>query len=65
MMPLTKNPMLKTKKNVSLQTRRLAKSFDGLEQLSNAIGEGAMQLVKQLKTAGFRLISKYEYIVPW
>jgi len=26
---------------------------------------GAMALVRQLATAGFRPISKYEYIVPW
>jgi len=35
------------------------------EQLSSAIGGGGRALVRQLTTAGFRPISKYEYIVPW
>jgi len=39
-----------------LQTRRVVDSF---EQFS-AIGRGAIQLIRQLKTACFRLISKYE-----
>ena len=50
-----------TKKNFWVQTRR---PIWALEQLSNAIGGGAIALVKQLTTAGFRPISKYEYIVP-
>jgi len=54
----------KTKKIFSLQTRRLVESFEGLNSSLGAIG-GAMQLVRQLETAGFRLISKYEYIIPW
>jgi len=29
------------------------------------ISRGAIALVKQLKSAGFRLISRYEYILPW
>jgi len=36
-----------------------------LEQLYSAIGEKAMELVKQPKTAGFRPKSRYEYIVCW
>jgi len=35
-----------------------SRSIWALEQLSSAIGEGAMALVKQPTTAGFRLISK-------
>jgi len=31
---------------------------------SSAIGRGVIVLLRQLTTAGFRLISKYEYIVP-
>jgi len=46
----------------SLQTRRLTESFEGL---NSAISRGAMVLVRQPKTAGFRLISRYEYIVYW
>jgi len=36
-----------------------------LEQLSSAISRGAIALVRQPKTAGFRLKSRYEYIVRW
>ena len=35
----------------------------GFEQLSSTISGGAMPLVRQPKTAGFRPISRYEYIV--
>jgi len=48
-----------------VQTRRLADPFWGFEQLSSAIGRGAMALVMQLTTAGFGLVSKYEYIISW
>jgi len=40
------------------------RSVWALEQLSSAIGRGAMALVRQLTTAGSRQISKYEYIIP-
>jgi len=58
-----------TKKRVSqnqnfLHTRRLAECFWGFEQLFSAIGGGAMLLGRQPKTAGFRPIFKYGYIVP-
>jgi len=38
-----------------VQTTRLANPFEPLKQLSCAISEGARALVKQPKTAGFRL----------
>jgi len=43
--------------NADLKTCRI---FWGFEQLSSTIGGGAMLLVRQLKTAGFKPISKYE-----
>jgi len=60
MTSLTKNPQPPTKNFFRVQTRRLADLF---EQLSSTIGEGAMTLVRQLKTAGFRPKSRYKYIV--
>jgi len=39
------------------------RSVSPLEQLSSANDRGAMVLVRQLTTVGFRPISKYEYIV--
>jgi len=36
--------------------------LQGFQQLSSVIG-GAMALVRQSKTAGFRPISRYKYIV--
>jgi len=60
-----KNPQPTTKKiffHCRLEDCRI---FWGFEQLSNAIGKEAMALVMQPKTAGFRLIARYEYIVHW
>jgi len=36
-----------------------------LKQLSSAIGTGAMALVRQPKTAGFKPISRYDIFVDW
>jgi len=63
MMSLTKNLKPETKILFSLPTGRLAESW-GFEQLYSTIGRQAMQL-RQPKTAGFGMISKYEHIVPW
>jgi len=52
------------KKIFRVQTRRLADLLEPLNS-SSAIGGEDMALVRQLLTAGFRTISKYEYIVPW
>jgi len=50
----------------SLQTRKLADSFESLNSsLAQYIDRGAMLLARQLNSAAFRLISKYQYIVPW
>ena len=65
MMSLTKNQQPQPKILFRVQTKRLAESFEGLnfEQLLSAIGGGAMALVKQSKTAGFRPIFRYKHIV--
>jgi len=42
------------KKIFSLQTRRLAKSFRGIEQLSSAFGAGGIPTQRHVQTAGFR-----------
>jgi len=47
-----------------VQTRRRADPFEPLNS-SRAIGRGSMALVRQLKTAGFRLKCRYEYIIRW
>jgi len=52
MTSFTKNLKPKTKKNFSLLTRRLAKSW-GFEHLSSAIAWRAMWLVRQPKYAWF------------
>jgi len=65
MTALTKNLQPPTKKIFfSSADEKTCRIFCGIEQLSSAIGGGAMALVRQPKTAGFRPISKYEYIVP-
>ena len=63
-MSLTKNPQPPTRKFFRVQTRWLVNLFEPLNS-SSAISGGAMVLVSQLTTAGFRPISKYKYIVPW
>jgi len=62
MTSLTENRNLQPKYLFRVQTRRLAEVWT-LEQLSSAIGRGAMALVRQPKTAGFRPKSRYKYIV--
>jgi len=62
---LTKNLQPPTKNFFRVQTRRLAESFEGLYSFLAQSAGGAMALVRQPTTDGFRLISKYEYIVPW
>ena len=60
MMSLTKKRNSAPKIFFSLQTRRLAKSpFEDLNS-SHTNGRRAMQLVRQPKTACFRLISQYD-----
>jgi len=64
MTSVTKNLQSPTKKNFFLvQTRRLANLFKGLNS-STTISGGTMMLVRQLTTAGFRLISKYKLSYP-
>jgi len=58
--PKTTLLMTSFTKNLQPPTKKFA-----IEQLSSAIGGGAMALVKQLKTAVFRPKSRYEYIVRW
>jgi len=62
MTSLTKNLQLLTKKFFSRGLEDLPNLLR-FKQLSSAIGGGAMVLVKQLKTAGYRWISRYEYVV--
>ena len=62
-MSLTKTPHASTKKFLSCADKKTGRSVSAIEQLSSAIGRGAMALVRQLKTAGFRPKSRYEYIV--
>jgi len=64
MMSLIKNPQPSTKKlfKCGLEDWPIRLS---LEQFSSTIGRGARLLVRQPKTAGFRLKSTYEYIVRW
>jgi len=57
MTSLTKNPQLPTKK--FFQVQKTCRPVLALEQLSSAIGGGAMALVRQPKIAGFRLKSRY------
>jgi len=52
MMSLTKNP--KPKIFFSLQTRRLAESFQGLNQLSSVIISGDIPVQKRMQTVGFQ-----------
>jgi len=63
-MSLTKIPQPQQKIFFQVQTRRLAESY-GFEQLSRAISRGAMVLVRQPKTVGFRPISGYNIFVDW
>jgi len=63
MMSLTKKSATTNQKHFfQVQTRRLSKSFEGLNS-SLAMGRGAMALVRQPKTAGFRLKSRYNIFV--
>jgi len=64
MTSLTKNPQTPTKKLFSSTDYKTGRSVWALEQLSSAIGRGAMALLRKL-TTGFRPISKHKYIVPW
>jgi len=61
MTPPTKNPKPKTTKFSSLQTRRLAESFEGL-QLSSKIDWRVMELLSGAKLA-LCVISKYNILV--
>ena len=63
MTSLTKNLQRWPKKFFSSADQKTGRSVWGFEQLSSTIGGGGMALVRQLTTAGFRPISKYEYIV--
>jgi len=67
MTSLTKNLQLTIKKFcfwVQTKSRRLADLFEPLNSSLARIGGGAMALVRQPKTAGIRLISKYKCITP-
>jgi len=62
-MSFTKNPQPPTK-NFFFECRREDSwCIWALEQLSSAIGGGAMVLVRQPKTAGFWLKSSYDIFV--
>jgi len=63
MMSLTKNQQPQPKKFFLSADKMAGRSVSPLEQLSSANDRGAMVLVRQLTTVGFRPISKYEYIV--
>jgi len=63
MTALTKNLQHPSKKIFLSADEKTGWSVWALEQLSSAIGRGAMELVRQLKTAGFRPQSRYEHIV--
>jgi len=43
---------------------KVLESCSNPQELSSTIAWGAMQLVSQPRTAGFRPVSKDEYIVP-
>ena len=60
MASLTKNPQPPTKNYFSSADKKICWSVWVIEQLSSAIGGGAMVLVRQPKTAGFRLKSRYD-----
>jgi len=63
MTSLTKNPQPQQEKFFRVQAGTLPHSFAGLNSSLAQSAEGAMALVRQPKTDGFRLISRYEYIV--
>ena len=63
MTSLTKKPQPPIKKIFSSADCKTGWSVWALEQLSNAIGRGAMALVRQQTTAVFRPKSRYENIV--
>ena len=56
---------LQPKNFFSSAHKKTDRSIWAFEQLSSAIGSEAMALVRQPKTAGFRLKSRYEYIGRW
>jgi len=62
MTSLTKNPQPLIKKFFSSADEKTGRSVWVLEQLSSATGGGAMALVRQPKTAGFRPKSRYNTI---
>jgi len=63
-MSLTKNPQTPTKKfSFECNLEDCPIRLSPWTAFSSAIGGGARALVRQLTTAGFRLISKYEYIM--
>jgi len=64
MTSLTKNLQPPGTKLFSSADEKNGRPVCALEQLSSAIGREAMALVKQLKIASFRPISKYKHIVP-
>jgi len=65
MMLLTKNPQIPTKNSFSSADQKTGRSVWALEQLSSTIGGGAVALVRQLTTAGFRPISEVRiYCTP-
>jgi len=59
---LTKYPQPPTKKFFSSADWKTCRIFWGFEQLSSAIG-GAMALVRQTETAGYRPKSRYDIFV--
>jgi len=61
MTSLTKNPQPPTKNFFSSADQKTGRSVWAIEQLSSAIGRGAMALIRQPKTAGFRVKSRYIY----
>jgi len=54
----------KTKKNFFIADSKTCQVFRGFQQLFSTIDRGAMPLLRQVKLLDFRLISKYECIVP-
>jgi len=55
----------KTPKFFFIADLKTCQVFRGFQQLSSTIDRGAMPLLRQVKLLDFRLISKYECIVPW
>jgi len=63
MMSLTKDLQPPTKKFSSSADLKTPDAFEHLTQLSSAIGRGAMALVRQPKTAGFWLKSRFDIVI--